>query len=181
MNLLTQVLRTMLGASQLQKSGFIMALRILRWVSVPIVAVAGVWISLWVSMEILMACFHIGARPAGLCSDWWYSNHEWISFATYGLSQFFCTVLLPTLAAPSNKFVIGMAALTFSITLVVINVSLAEAMIVIAILLGASAVAGVQFYRRRQVSGNGRSEIRKVPVSKWPNTLTGRSSRILSI
>src|SRR5262245_11949529 len=77
--------------------------RIVRWVAVPLVAIAGYYLSVWLFFQSAVSCLHLGPRPPGLCSDWWYASHSWIAVASCTLVGFAGSVLLPTMVAPRHK------------------------------------------------------------------------------
>ena len=88
-----------------------MRISALRWVAVPIALVASYFVAFFLFLKIALSCLHLGARPEGLCSDWWYGNHAWIAAATFGLAIFLGSVLLPVVLAPRFKGAIGAVAL----------------------------------------------------------------------
>jgi hypothetical protein len=83
----------------------------LRWVAVPLSSVASYFLAFFLFLDIALSCLHLGARPEGLCSDWWYDNHAWVAAVAFGLAIFFGSVLLPVVLAPRFKGAIGAVAL----------------------------------------------------------------------
>jgi hypothetical protein len=89
----------------------------IRWVAAVLALVVGNNIAVWVFVELALSCFHLGPRPAGLCSNWWYSNHEWVAAAALGVTAFLFAVLLPVLLAPRYKRSVGIIALAINVSL----------------------------------------------------------------
>jgi len=85
--------------------------RIVRWVAVPLVAIAGYYLSVWLFFQSAVSCLHLGPRPPGLCSDWWYASHSWIAVASCTLVGFAGSVLLPTMVAPRHKRIVTLVSL----------------------------------------------------------------------
>ena len=88
-----------------------MKVRALRWVAVPLALVASYYVAFLLFLEIVLSCFHLGSRPEGICSDWWYENHAWVGAAAFGLALFLGPVLLPVVLAPRFKGIVGVLAL----------------------------------------------------------------------
>jgi hypothetical protein len=84
---------------------------VLRWVAVPLSVVAGYFLAFFLFLQLSLSCLHLGARPEGLCSDWWYENHAWIAAAVFGAAIFPGAFLLPVVLAPRFKRIVGVAAL----------------------------------------------------------------------
>lgn len=95
--------------------------RILRWVAVPLCFAAGVFGAWWLFLYVRLDCFHIGARPENLCSDWWYANHNWIAVVVTGLCAFTLSVLAPFLWAPTHKRIVAFSALVLTVSLIIAN------------------------------------------------------------
>ena len=88
-----------------------MKVRALRWVAVPLALIAGYYLAFLLFLEIVLSCFHLGSRPKGLCSDWWYENHSWVGAVVFGLALFLGPILLPVVLAPRFKGIVGVLAL----------------------------------------------------------------------
>ena len=87
-----------------------MTSRLLRWIAVPLSFAAGIFCAAWLFLDMRLACLHFGARPEGLCSDWWYSNHGWVAVVAAGLCTFALSVLVPALLAPHYNRVVAFSA-----------------------------------------------------------------------
>jgi hypothetical protein len=73
--------------------------------------VASYYLAFFLFLQIILSCFHLGSRPEGLCSDWWYENYSWVGAAAFGIALFLGPVLLPVVLAPRFKGIVGVLAL----------------------------------------------------------------------
>jgi hypothetical protein len=114
----------------------------LRWVAVPLALVASYFLAFFLFLEISLSCLHLGSRPEGLCSDWWYANHSWVGAAAFGLATFLGSVLLPALLAPRFKGVVGALALGVVVIYTLLEFDLWVWSIAVPIVAACAAVVG---------------------------------------
>ena len=126
---------------------------VVRWASVPLLAIAGWCLAAWASLGLWLQCLHFGRRPSGLCSDWWYSNHDWVAGVVFALLLFLGFVLLPSLVAPSRSRLVYVGALSLAVCYVSLEFDRHFALI-LATLLAASVICWGLLFRRRQVKRN---------------------------
>ena len=119
-----------------------------RWVAVPLVVVASYYSAFFLFLEFALSCLHIGVRPAGLCSDWWYGNHSWVGAATLGVALFFGPVLLSVVLAPRFKGVVGLVAFGVVVVHTIAEFDFWVWSVAIPIVAVASALAGFTFRHR---------------------------------
>jgi len=126
--------------------------RALRWLAVPAIAAAGFVLAAYLFVEIYLDCFHLGARPQGLCSDWWYTTHTSVAVGTCGLCMLILCVGLPIIVAPSYKNVVGAVASAGVITASVLSYEpWVSKWLVSIVLVGATIGAGVIAFRYRRI------------------------------
>jgi len=94
-----------------------MSVRAIRWVAIPLVVAAGYYLAVWLYFEISLSCLHLGPRPQGLCSDWWYANHSRVATLATGVALFVSAILAPALLAPQRKPLVGIVTLVATIVL----------------------------------------------------------------
>jgi hypothetical protein len=131
-----------------------MSVRAIRWVAVPLAVAAGYYLAVWLFLEMRLSCLHLGTRPQGQCSDWWYANHSRAAAFTCGVVLFVSAVLLPTLLAPQLKRLVGAVALAAAVMLATLTFDswvLAWAIPVICLL---AAVSVCLRYIRRNLKGH---------------------------
>jgi hypothetical protein len=101
-----------------------MSAGVIRWVAAVLAIVAGNYLAVWLFLELQLSCLHLGARPTGLCSDWWYANHSWVAAASYGGAAFIAAVLIPSLVAPQHKRTVAIVSLVAAVLLTVFTSAL---------------------------------------------------------
>ena len=85
---------------------------------------ASYFLAFFLFLEIALSCLHLGARPEGLCSNWWYENHAWIAAAAFGLTIALGSVVLPVVLAPRFKGAVGTVALTVVVIYTIVEFDL---------------------------------------------------------
>jgi len=94
-----------------------MSIRAIRWVAIPLVVAAGYYLAVRLYFEMGLSCLHLGPRPQGLCSDWWYANHSRVATLATGVALFVSAILAPALLAPQRKPLVGIVTLVATIVL----------------------------------------------------------------
>jgi hypothetical protein len=92
-----------------------MNIRAVRWLSVPIAVLVGYYAAVWLFLEGSLACFHLGSRPPGLCTDWWYGNHSRVAALISGIVLFVSGVLLPVFLAPRHGRLVAVMGLAVAL------------------------------------------------------------------
>ena len=119
----------------------------LRWSAVPLIALGGWYLAIWIGLELWLQCWHLGQRPPGLCSDWWYSNHGRVADVVFALLLSIGAILLPSLAAPARKQIVFVCAFVLFIGYIVIDGGFSSSIPLL--LLASAAVFWVLFLRDR--------------------------------
>jgi hypothetical protein len=101
-----------------------MSTSVIRWIAVVLAIVAGNNLAVWLFLELQLSCLHLGARPAGQCSDWWYANHSWVAATAYGVAAFIAAVIIPSLLAPQYKRTVGIVSVAVAVLLTVFTSAL---------------------------------------------------------
>jgi hypothetical protein len=120
----------------------------LRWITVPLALVATYFLAFFLFLEIVLSCLHLGARPQGLCSNWWYENHSWVGAVVFGLALFLGPVLLPVVLAPRFKGIVGVLALGAVAFHTISEFDFWAWSVAIPVVAVAAAIAGIIFRNR---------------------------------
>ena len=134
-----------------QQSGN-MGVRAFRWIAVPVAIAAGQYLAEWLFVVMRMSCLHFGARPEGLCSDWWYENESWAAASTCGVVLFVVSVLLPTLLAPNSRRLVGATAFAVAVLLTAVTFDLWVSTWAISVVVVLAAASVCLLYTRRMLN-----------------------------
>jgi hypothetical protein len=121
----------------------------IRWVAVPLAFVGGCYLAMWIYLKLGLSCFHLGSRPQGLCSDWWYANNSQAAALACGAVLFVSSVLLPTLLAPRFKQLVGFLAFTITLVLTILFFDIWVVVPVLSVLIALTAMSVCLPYTRR--------------------------------